>query len=175
MRRDPRKSRILEGTWGTRVQSTIALITGFSILVASAATAEAPDVEAHLEEAAAAAVALQRVLAQRQPSAQTPCRAGDCGSGGMGRRQAIPNRAASPTNEMGVGAGRGADGMQAGGMGKMMEKMGGMNGMPSGLVSEAEVPTPGPATANHGPAESEPSPRSEDSDGLASDHEAHTP
>ena len=63
------------------MRTSIAVV---AIFVAAVAAAEEPQVEARLEEAAAAAAALERVLGERQPVGEPPCPEGDCRPGGKG-------------------------------------------------------------------------------------------
>ena len=108
----------------TSITSSGILVTA-ALFGAAVATAEAPEVEARLEEAASAGAALERVLEERRPTGR-----------GMASRPE-PSRGERATEEAAASDGKPA--MEMHGMGKM--RGGGMGGM------DAAPPAAGPATA----------------------------
>lgn len=124
------------------MRASIALV---ATVVACAATATEPLVEARLVEAAASAATLQRVLAERQPAGPPPCPEGDCGTDPTtdpnrpGRESETSTREAAPR---GGERGGGMAGMHPGGM----AGMGGMQEPKVATPADGEQSSPTTAT-----------------------------
>lgn len=102
----------------------------FGFFVAAVAAAEEAEVEARLEEAASAAAALERVLAESRPVGEPRCPAGDCRSEEMNPSRTVQEPDGDPVADDVAPSGDGsAVGM--GGVGKMHRRGPGNMGAPT--------------------------------------------